>query len=277
MLIEHIVRHYKNRYSKVILGTGDVPGILAFYGHRGFTETYRVTDYFTEHYDHPIIEEGVLLKDKVYLERKLRVNKQKTAFLAENHYVDFSEQIIRTKAAELFDGITDDTQKARIAFEFVRDKIPHSFDIDATIITAKASDVLRHKTGICHAKANLLAALLRSQDIPTGFCYQHCTIMDDDSAGYCVHCYNAVWLDERWIRLDARGNKPGVNAQFSLEKPVLAFPLRLEYDEYFWPGIYASPHAETMTMLERADSLEYIIKNIPDKVTLPPDADDDYE
>ena len=72
ILIEHIVRHYKSRYSKVILGTGDVPVILVFYGHRGFTETHRVTDYFTKHYDHPIIEDGVLLKDKVYLERKLR-------------------------------------------------------------------------------------------------------------------------------------------------------------------------------------------------------------
>ena len=71
ILIEHIVRYYKSRYSKIILGTGDVPEILAFYGHRGFVETHRVADYFTEHYDHPIIEEGVLLKDKVYLERKL--------------------------------------------------------------------------------------------------------------------------------------------------------------------------------------------------------------
>ena len=71
-LIEYIIGHYNNRYSKIILGTGDVPEILAFYRHRGFTETHRITDYFTEHYDHPIIEDGVLLKDKVYLERKLR-------------------------------------------------------------------------------------------------------------------------------------------------------------------------------------------------------------
>jgi len=71
-VIEHIAGYYKNRYDKIILGTGDVPGILAFYGHREFTETHRITDYFTENYDHPIIEEGVLLKDKVYLERKLR-------------------------------------------------------------------------------------------------------------------------------------------------------------------------------------------------------------
>jgi ribosomal protein S18 acetylase RimI-like enzyme len=70
-LIEHVAEHYKSRYDKVILGTGDVPGILAFYRRRGFIETHRVADYFTEHYDHPIIDEGVLLKDKVYLERKL--------------------------------------------------------------------------------------------------------------------------------------------------------------------------------------------------------------
>ena len=70
-LIEHITGHYKNRYDKIILGTGDVPGILAFYERRGFIQTHRLPDYFTLHYDHPIIEDGVLLKDKVYLERML--------------------------------------------------------------------------------------------------------------------------------------------------------------------------------------------------------------
>ena len=192
-------------------------------------------------------------------------------FLAENKYVDYSAPNIQAKVAALFAGVSDDTSKTRIAYEFVRDEIPHSFDIDAKIITAKASDVLKHKTGICHAKANLLAALLRSQGIPSGFCFQHITLMDDDSEGYCVHCYNAVWLDGHWVKLDARGNKPGVNAQFSLDEPILAFPCRKQYQEYIWPGIYANPHAETMTMLEQADSLEYIIKNIPDEVTLPPD------
>ena len=71
-LIDHVCGHYKNRYSKIILGTGDVPGILAFYRNCGFTETHRIADYFTEHFDYPIIEENVLLNDKVYLERELR-------------------------------------------------------------------------------------------------------------------------------------------------------------------------------------------------------------
>jgi len=70
-LIEYVAEYYSGRYDKIVLGTGDVPSILAFYEHRRFTVTHRIPDYFTTHYDHPIIEEGVLLKDKVYLERKM--------------------------------------------------------------------------------------------------------------------------------------------------------------------------------------------------------------
>jgi transglutaminase-like putative cysteine protease len=192
-------------------------------------------------------------------------------FLQDTQFVDFTAPNIQAKAVALFESMTDDMQKAKIAYEFVRDNIPHSFDIGAQIITAKASDVLKYETGICHAKANLLAALLRSQGILAGFCFQRCTLMDGDAAGYCVHCYNAVWLDGRWVKLDARGNRPGVNAQFSLDEPVLAFPSRLEYDEYFWPGIYAAPHGETMRMLERANTLQDVIDNIPDMITAAPD------
>jgi transglutaminase-like putative cysteine protease len=192
-------------------------------------------------------------------------------FLQEHKYIDFLSPGIQAAAAELFDGMRDGTQKAKAAYEFVRDEIPHSFDIKSDVITAKASDVLLHKTGICHAKANLLAALLRSQGIPVGLCFQHLTLADDDSMGYAVHCYNAIYLDGHWIKVDARGNKPGVNAQFSLDEPVLAFSCRTKYDEYFWPGIYAVPHKATMQMLERAKSLQDVLDNIPDMITELPD------
>ena len=200
-------------------------------------------------------------------ERGIEVN----LFLQEHKYIDFSSPNIQAKAAELFGGLHDDIRKAETAYEFVRDEIPHSFDIKSDTITAKASDVLNQKTGICHAKANLLAALLRSQGIPAGFCFQHITLTDDDSMGYAVHCYNAIYLGGRWINVDARGNKPGINAQFSLAKPILAFRCRPEYDEYFWPGIYAAPHDETMQMLERAKDLQDVFFNIPDTVSELPD------
>ena len=192
-------------------------------------------------------------------------------FLQENEYVDYNSEIIQKKVAELFLTDMSETEKAKIAYEFVRDEIPHSFDCNADIITAKASDVLKYKTGICHAKANLLAALLRSQGIPTGFCFQHITLLNDDSLGYCVHAYNAVFIENKWIKLDARGNKQGVNAQFSTNEPILAFPNRKEYDEYFWKGIYGSPHMSTMEMLGKAKCLQDIMDNIPDEVNEIPD------
>jgi len=191
-------------------------------------------------------------------------------FLGETQYVNFSEKNIKAKAEEIFFGLSGDEAKAKAAYEFVRDKIVHSFDIHSDCITAKASDVLKYKTGICHAKANLLAALLRSQKIPVGFCFQRLTLADDDSNGYVVHCFNAVYLGT-WVKVDARGNKPGVDARFSLDRPILAYPCRPEYDEYFWPGIYAAPHKDTMLVLERAQNLQDVLTSLPDLITSKPD------
>jgi transglutaminase-like putative cysteine protease len=192
-------------------------------------------------------------------------------FLQATEYVDYNSEIIQNKVMELFTENMSDIQKTKIAYEFVRDEIPHSFDCKAEIITAKSSDVLKYKTGICHAKANLLASLLRSQGIPTGFCFQRLTLLDDDSIGYGIHAYNAVFLENKWIKLDARGNKKGVNAQFSMNEPILAFPIRADYDECFYKGIYAYSHIPSMQMLEKAKSIQDIRENIPDVVTEEPD------
>ena len=102
-------------------------------------------------------------------------------FLCPDIYVDYEAENIQAKAAELFDENMDAVTKARVAYEVVRDEITHSFDVHADVITAKASDVLKYGTGICHAKANLLAALLRSHGIPAGFRFQRLTLADDDS------------------------------------------------------------------------------------------------
>ncbi len=192
-------------------------------------------------------------------------------FLLATDMIDFHHLAIQDKAQQLFAAGMNDVEKTRTAYEFVRDEIPHSFDCNAQVITARASDVLIHQTGICHAKANLLATLLRSQKIPAGFCFQHVTLANDDSLGYCVHAYNAVFIEKHWIKLDARGNKPGVNAQFSLSEPILAFKNRPEYNEYDWPGIYANPHRDTMLMLEKAGCIQDILDNIPDKLSEKPD------
>jgi transglutaminase-like putative cysteine protease len=131
--------------------------------------------------------------------------------------------------------------------------------------------VLKYGTGICHAKANLLAALLRSQGIPTGFCFQHITRADDDSMGYCLHCFNAILVNNKWVKVDARGNPNGEIAPFSLGMPILAFENRTQYDEYFFEGIYAAPDIPTMKMLERAKTLQDVISGLPEKPSGKPD------
>lgn len=192
-------------------------------------------------------------------------------FLQETPYIDYSSPIVREQAKALFKSVNSELEKTRIAFEFVRDEISHSIDVNAPVVTAKASDVLKHKTGICHAKANLLAALLRSQKIPTGMCYQHLTKKEDDSEGYGVHCYNAVYVGHRWIKLDARGNNDRVNVAFSLHGPSLAFANRPQYNEFFWPGIFARPHRASMNALETAKNMEELLKALPDHMLEDPD------
>jgi len=68
-LINFVFDYYKNACKKIILGTGDVPSVLAFYEYCGFTISHRVDNFFIDNYKNPIIEDGILLVDKVYLEK----------------------------------------------------------------------------------------------------------------------------------------------------------------------------------------------------------------
>lgn len=70
-MIEYLAAHYKGQFALLQVGTGDSPLTVPFYEKCGFVRSHRVKDFFTRHYDHPIYEGGVLLRDMVYLRRKL--------------------------------------------------------------------------------------------------------------------------------------------------------------------------------------------------------------
>ncbi len=53
----------------IMLGTGETPSTLRFYEMCGFRYSHRIKDFFTDNYDHPIIEEGVQLRDMLYLSK----------------------------------------------------------------------------------------------------------------------------------------------------------------------------------------------------------------
>lgn len=70
-MINFIWKYYPT-CKTLYVGTGNTPSTLSFYTHYGFVYSHTLPNFFTENYDHPIIEEGTLLKDMIYLkmERK---------------------------------------------------------------------------------------------------------------------------------------------------------------------------------------------------------------
>lgn len=70
-LIAFIEQKYKGEYRTLKVGTGDSPLTIPFYEKCGFEESYRVRNFFTDNYDHPIFECGKQLVDMVYLRKEL--------------------------------------------------------------------------------------------------------------------------------------------------------------------------------------------------------------
>ena len=182
-------------------------------------------------------------------------------FLEPCDAIDFRSTEVAELARQLSTG--DVTRTAKRCFEFVRDEIKHSCDYQLNPVTYSASDVLAHGTGYCYAKSHLLCALLRANEIPAGLCYQRLSI-DDRGAPYCLHGLNAVFLPEHgWHRIDARGNREDINAQFAPPVEQLAFRTDLP-EEYDLPEIYISPLPCVSTALSTYEKWDELQLNLPD-------------
>lgn len=70
-MIAFVADTYRDRFDTLLVGTGDSPMTVPFYERCGFVRSHVVKSFFTDHYDHPIIECGVLLKDMVYFKKRI--------------------------------------------------------------------------------------------------------------------------------------------------------------------------------------------------------------
>ena len=70
-LIDFVAARYAGKYSVLQVGTGDSPFTIPFYEKCGFVRSHTIPHFFTDNYDHPIIEDGVQLVDMIYLRRKI--------------------------------------------------------------------------------------------------------------------------------------------------------------------------------------------------------------
>ena len=184
-------------------------------------------------------------------------------YLQKSEYIDWDAPEILKQASLLsFDCDTDEAI-ARKCFEFVRDSIRHSWDYKQNPVTCRASDVLMHRTGYCYAKSHLLAALLRANRIPAGLCYQRLSVTGNGSP-YSLHGFNAIFLKAfGWYRVDARGNRSDIFAEFHPPVVKLAFSCT-DSNEREFPEIWADPLPEVISVLTRSNTYIQVYENLPD-------------
>lgn len=191
-----------------------------------------------------------------------------TQYLTASETIDIDNDNIQAIANSFQKQAKTDIELAKRIYEFVRDEISHSCDIKGNVVTCEASSVLKHKQGICFAKSHLLAAILRTVGIPTGFCYQKLVFDDAQPNYHTLHGLNAIYLAniDRWIRVDARGNKTGVKAEFCLDREVLAFPVRTNLNEIDYPIVYNQPNLQVISALKNSTTVEQLIRNLPTRL-----------
>jgi transglutaminase-like putative cysteine protease len=194
---------------------------------------------------------------------RLLVNKPIEDYLRSSDVIDFEDIGIQQIASILSKDTHTDVDLAEKIYCFVRDRIKHSMDIQGSLVTCNASEVLKQQQGLCFAKSHLLAAILRYLKIPTGFCYQGVRMNDR----VVLHGLNAIYLKsiDKWIRVDARGNKPNTNAGFSIAEEKLAYKISEDIGEFDSPVIYSKPDGNVIDALRKYKSLNELIKNLPTK------------
>ncbi|QAA82589.1 transglutaminase family protein [Aequorivita sp. H23M31] len=178
--------------------------------------------------------------------------------------VQFYTPLIQKKISEIKSRASNDHDRAKMAFETARDEIAHNFDTKSDNITVNAEDVLNRKEGICFAKSHLLASLLRGMEIPAGFCYQKVLKKGTVESGYALHGLNAIYLPETgWFRVDPRGNKLGIDSQFSIEEEKLAYPIRPELGEIDYNIVLTKPLATVVHFMQESRNCEQLFNSRP--------------
>jgi len=184
-------------------------------------------------------------------------------FLRSTEIINWTHPLVSRQARALCAQRSDVAATAQNCFEWVRDHIAHSHDYRMSPTTCSASEVLAAGTGYCFAKSHLLAALLRVNGIPTGFCYQRLS-RDGQSQPFVLHGLTAVHLPlHGWYRADPRGNRADIDAQFTPPVERLAFCIGLP-GEADLPEIWTDPLPVVIDALRSFGTWETLWDNLPD-------------
>jgi transglutaminase-like putative cysteine protease len=190
-----------------------------------------------------------------------------TPYLSCSGVINCTNADIRTLARTITNSGIDDIDRTRNLYTWVRDTIAHSVDAGQDSLMWNAADVLTEGHGLCFGKSHLFVALCRALGIPAGLCYQR---VRREDGSWVLHGLTAIYLEnlDKWIRLDPRGNKQGILADFSIEHETIAYE-PLSDGEWLDQHVYPEPWQDLTHLVELSSDLSDFIEKTGDIRTPP--------
>jgi len=131
----------------------------------------------------------------------VKLKDENAPFLAPNQYVNYvdSSDTIE-KAKELTEGKDNDFDKIDVIYDYVISNITYDNEKAKTVKSGylpSVDEILKSNKGICFDYASVMAAMLRSQEIPAKLVTGYSSNLN------VFHAWNEVYTDETgWIKLN---------------------------------------------------------------------------
>ena len=143
-------------------------------------------------------KEGNTYSELFSAQIQVKLDPANSVFLAPNQYVNYNASSTTIKKAfDLCSGAKSDLEKLQIIYSWIISNITYDTNKAKNVQTGYLPDVdaiLKSKTGICFDYAAMMAAMLRSQGIPTKL------VIGTVSAADLNHAWNEVYLEGKgWV------------------------------------------------------------------------------
>ena len=167
-------------------------------------------------------------------------------FLKSTPAIDSNNPAVRERALSLIEGQTNDVEKAKSLYYYVRDEI--AYNIYSPLFPIVASSTLEKKFGFCIQKSTLLAALARVVNIPSrlGFANIRSYLVPRKMVEFqgtdvlLYHGFAEIFLNGHWVKAT-----PSFDMKMCREYGIIPVEFNGENDAMLHlHGVDGKPHIE---------------------------------
>ena len=124
-----------------------------------------------------------------------------------NSLIQSDDERVRRLAGSVAPDEADSARLAAALERFVGGYIQNK---DFSRALASAAEVARTRQGDCTEHAVLLAAMCRARGLPARVAIG--LVYSEREGGFAYHMWDEVWIDNRWVPLDATLGRGGIGA-----------------------------------------------------------------